>query len=281
MLGYRHAFHAGNHADILKHLVLFHCLRYMTQKPKPLLYLDTHAGAGSYRLSEGYAALNREWETGLGRLAGEELRGTMPESVRDYLLAVEVYGKDHPGEFPGSPAIAASVLRPCDRLVLREIHPADFEYLNARFASDGRAQVLKEDGFGAIKAVLPPVSRRGLVMVDPPYEIVSEYDSVVEALAGAVNRFETGTYLIWYPLLERPEAQALPSRLLGLTVRPCLRAELRIRNLDPGDRGLPGSGMIIINPPWFLESALRSALPFLAGTLGRDASACWSLASHS
>lgn len=277
MLGYRHAFHAGNHADILKHLVLIHCLRYMTGKPKPLLYLDTHAGAGAYRLSEGYASQTREWETGLGRLAGRPPGTAVPASVQEYLSFVEEFGRNHPGEFPGSPALASGLLRPVDRLVLRELHPADFEELDSRFALDQRAQVRKEDGFTAMKASLPPPSRRGLVILDPPYEIASEYDRVVAALADAFTRFETGTYLVWYPLLERPEARSLPSRLTGLTGRPRLSAELRVRCSIPGERGMSGSGMFVVNPPWTLESALLAALPFLSAALGQDESSSWRL----
>lgn len=280
MLGYRHAFHAGNHADILKHLVLFHCLRYMTIKPKPLLYLDTHAGAGAYRLSEGYASQTREWETGFGRLAGRPAEASVPAPVQDYLRFAEEFGRDNPGEFPGSPALASVLLRPGDTLVLRELHPSDFELLFSRFAEDPRAQVRKEDGFSAIKSVLPPLSRRGLVIVDPPYEISSEYDRVVDALADALARFETGTYLVWYPLLERPDARSLPSRLISLTGRQRLTAELRVRRSIPGERGMSGSGMVVFNPPWPLESALRDALPILSAALGQDESASWRLEGH-
>lgn len=273
MLGYRHAFHAGNHADILKHLVLYHCLRYVTRKPKPLLYLDTHAGAGAYRLEEGYAARNREWESGIRRLSGEGTASVPPDSVAEYLEFIQDYGRAHPGEYPGSPALAAALLRPGDRLALREIHPADLEELRSRFSGDGRADVRGTDGFASVRAVLPPASRRGLVLLDPPYELAPDYDRVVEALAEALDRFETGTYLVWYPLLERPEARALPARLSSLTERPRLVAELRVRAIGPGDRGLAGSGIFVVNPPWPLESALRPALPFLAETLGQDPSA--------
>lgn len=273
MLGYRHAFHAGNHADILKHLVLYHCLRYMTRKPKPLLYLDTHAGAGAYRLEEGYAARNREWETGIRRLSGGGGASAPPDPVAEYLAFLEDYGRDHPGEYPGSPALAAALLRPGDRLALREIHPADLQELRARFAGDGRVDVQGTDGFASVRAVLPPLSRRGLVILDPPYELASDYDRVVEALADALGRFETGTCLVWYPLLERPEARSLKARLWALTARPKLSAELRVRGSSPGDRGLAGSGIFVVNPPWPLESALRAALPFLAEFLGQDPSA--------
>ncbi len=277
MLGYRHAFHAGNHGDVLKHLALFHCLRYLTIKTKPLLYLDTHAGAGAYRLEEGYAAQNREWESGIGRLSGTGRTESAPDAVREYLDFVEDYGRRNPGEYPGSPALASVVLRPGDRLVLREIHPTDLEELRTRYRDDGRIEVGGSDGFAALKEVLPPESRRGLVMVDPPYELASEYDRVVDSLAEGLRRFETGTYLVWYPLLERPEARALPTRLSSLTERPRLAAELRIRTFGPGDRGLAGSGLFVVNPPWPLESLLRSALPYLAGSLGGDPAASWKL----
>ena len=273
MLGYRHAFHAGNHADVLKHLILYHCLRYLTQKPKPLLYVDTHAGAGAYRLAEGFADKNREWETGIERLSGHNLEKSMPASVRDYLCFTADYGLRHPGEFPGSPAIAASLLRPEDRLILNELHPADAAELQSCFSGDHRAEVRKGDGFAVLRAVLPPPSRRGIVLIDPPYELASEYERVLDALAEALERFETGTFLVWYPLLGRPEARALKARLSALTARPRIIAELQVRDSAPEDRGLAGSGIFVINPPWILEAELRSALPCLAETLGQDPSA--------
>ncbi len=279
MLGYRHAFHAGNHADVLKHTVLCGCLAYMVQKDKPLLYADTHAGAGAYRLSEGYAAQNREWEAGLERLKAYSRGESPPPLIARYLETVDQYRKVHPGEYPGSPALAAEALRPSDTLILWELHPADHAELSSRFRVDRRVRVRKEDGCTALKSVLPPPSRRGLVFLDPSYEVGSDYDSTLTALEDALRRFATGTFVLWHPLLDRPESRGFPDRVQGLSDRPGLYLDMRIRGLAPGGRGLAGSGMVVLNPPWPLEAALREALPCLCKALGQDGSAGWGLRS--
>ncbi len=304
MLSYRHGFHVGNHADVLKHLTLVACLRAMARKETPYLYADTHAGAGAYALEEGYAAQNREWAQGVARLAPAspidatgplaastrsdepEAAGDAPEAVLDYLSVLRSLGYGD-GRYPGSPAIAAALSRPGDRLALFELHPADHEALSALTAPDRRASVAKADGFSGLKGLLPPASRRGLVVIDPSYELASDYDKVVDALADALRRFATGCYLVWYPLLERPEAKALPGRLRLLAspdgkaakglAASALDARLRVRAGAPGERGMAGSGVLALNPPWTLRPALESALPWLAARLGQDAGAGWSL----
>lgn len=275
MLSYRHGFHAGNHADVLKHLVLIQCLDRMVQKDKPLLYVDTHAGAGSYRLHEGYAAQNEEWAGGVARLAASGENGALPAAVGRYLSVVRSYDPAATA-YPGSPALAAGLLRQQDRLVLFELHPSDSGPLAGLFAADRRVDVRTADGFAGLRALLPPPSRRALVLVDPSYELAQDYDRVVTCVTDALGRFATGVYLVWYPLLERDEALALPQRLRGLSDR-WIDARLRVRSSLPGERGMAGSGLCIINPPWLLKESLKEALPFLAQSLGLDNGSGWSL----
>jgi len=249
----------------------------MTQKEKPFLYADTHAGAGSYRLTEGYAAINREWEYGLSRLSNFPLNTPSPISVSEYLRFIAEYQQEHSGEYPGSPVLASLSLRAQDRLLFCELHPMDYTELSMRFAKDPRVLIRKEDGFSALKGALPPPFRRGLVFLDPSYEVSSDYDRAVWAIDEALRRFATGTYIIWYPLLERPDAQAFAGRILELSERPRLSLTLRVRRSEPGERGMSGSGMVIINPPWLLEQSLTDTLPYLASALGQDAGSGWSL----
>jgi 23S rRNA (adenine2030-N6)-methyltransferase len=288
MLSYRHAFHAGNHADVFKHLALAECLRLLSRKDKGFLVVDTHAGAGAYALTEGYAAQNEEWAAGVGRL--RSARGgadqALPGAVVAYLDLVDAYsaseGRGDGALYPGSPALIAGALRPQDRAVFCELHPADRELLAARFAADGRVRVRSEDGFAALKALLPPPTRRGLVFIDPSYELAEDYARVPAALSDGLRRFETGTFVVWYPLLERPEALALGSALRAAAAgRPALDAALRVRSSAPGERGMAGSGLFVVNPPWTLSDTLRDCLPFLARVLAADGGADWTLEAHS
>ena len=304
MLSYRHSFHAGNAADVLKHMTLIFCLDYLTGKDKPLLCVDTHAGAGSYRL--GGEAGNREWEGGLDRLraAAAPEGATLPVMAVRYL---ELTGGSS-GLYPGSPLLMAGLLRSRDRLVCFELHPADYQILKSVMEDfngqcpKGRdrgpdIEVRREDGPASLKALLPPPSRRGLVLVDPPWEKTTEYETIPAGLAGALRRFPQGTYLIWYPLLAMPKgtlkdspgavtSETLPEVLLGLYDKDRCRLELRTApgespavNLQAGvrrsPRGMYGSGIIIFNPPWTLRAALEETLPFLAAVLGRAGE--WSL----
>ncbi|OHD81853.1 MAG: hypothetical protein A3J97_00295 [Spirochaetes bacterium RIFOXYC1_FULL_54_7] len=300
MLSYRHAFHAGNHGDVLKHLVLLECLDHLATKDKPYLYVDTHAGAGAYALDSGYAAMNCEWAAGIDKLnaygtrleaasAGPGAPGTaepapLPSSITRYLKIIQDFSVPEAGSwYPGSPALAAQCMRRGDRAVLCELHVSDHALLDERFSTDRRFKVLKSDGFVQLKALLPPTTRRGLILIDPSYELVQDYDSIVAALKDALGRFHTGIYLIWYPLLERQEAKDLPAAVAALASQlgedGFLRTELRIRSSVPGERGMAGSGMMILNPPWTLIKTLQGILPILAAALGQDGNAGWTLAS--
>lgn len=296
MLSYRHAFHAGNHADVLKHHVLLECLRLMTQKEKGLFLIDTHAGAGSYTLTEGYAAQNEEWGKGIQRLfdlaaPADTTKGTDltlekgPEAIQSYLNFVKNFkatqDADGKNTYPGSPAIIAGVLRPQDRAVFCELHPTDAAILTSKYPSDRRIQVRQENGFAALRGLLPPQTRRGLVFIDPPYELRDDYDLVAKALADGLRRFETGVFIVWYPMLERPEVTFLGTELREVSAaRPWIDAHLRVQSAKVGERGMTGSGMFIVNPPWPLASILRETLPWLAPVLGQDGGASWGLEVH-
>jgi len=278
VLSYRHGFHAGNHADVLKHIVLMDCIQRLLRKDAPLLYVDTHAGAGSYLLHEGYAAMNEEWAGGIERLSGfaepENLTQAMPEAVAGYLSLVRGCAP----AYPGSPLLAARLLRRQDHLALFELHPGDFAPLSTLFADDNRVQVRNADGFNALRGLLPPISRRALVFIDPSYELAADYERVTASVKEALRRFATGVYVVWYPLLEREEARRLPENLIQLA-GTSLDVKLRVRSRAPGERGMSGSGMVVLNPPWQLREMLDGLLPWLARVLGEDEGAGWSLSS--
>ena len=293
MLSYRHAFHAGNHADVLKHVVLIQLLRYLVQKETPCMFIDTHAGAGLYALDTGYAAKSTEYETGIGRLWE---RKDLPEPLAAYIrLVKDLNPSGKMRYYPGSPYCASAVLREQDRLRLFELHPSDgkileekFRKLEAHAAAQGqrgargkRVLIQKADGFIGLKALLPPPSRRGLVLVDPPYEVKDDYRKVKLMLADALARFATGTYAVWYPVLQRMESRQLPDQLKRLPGNGWLNVTLSIGGPSPDGFGLRASGMFIINPPWTLEAGLRALMPYLVGTLGSDDGAGFTLETGS
>jgi 23S rRNA (adenine2030-N6)-methyltransferase len=286
MFSYRHGFHAGNHADVLKHIVQLQLIDYLTQKDGALMYIDTHSGAGLYSLDEGYAQKNAEFETGIGPLWG---RDDLPPAVAAYvdlIRSLNPSGKMR--YYPGSPFVADKTLREQDRLRLFELHPADakiladnFRKVEAHAAAQGirpsvrgkRIMIERSDGFAALKALLPPPSRRGLVLIDPPYEDKDDYRKVKVALEDAVTRFATGTYAVWYPALNRPESRQLPERLKQLPVKDWLHVTLTIGSPSPDGFGLRASGMFVLNPPYTLAPLLKQTLPYLVSVLGVDAGA--------
>ncbi len=269
MLSYRHAFHAGNHADVLKHAVLALVIEYLKQKEKPLLYIDTHAGAGGYDLGAAEAQKNREYAEGIEALLAQ--RDILPATLSSYLDAIAQFRANNASAYPGSPWLAAHLLREQDRLCLFEMHPQDVLLLQQTLRSDRRTTIAASDGFSALKALLPPPSRRALVLIDPPYELKEDYARVVDSLRDALRRFATGTYLIWYPLLPRREAQQLPQHLAPLAEN-ALRIELHVKAPE-GEFGMYGSGMYVINPPWTLKEQMSKLLPLLVELLGQSADA--------
>lgn len=272
MLSYRHAFHAGNHADVLKHFIEVQLLRYLAQKDKPFWYIDTHAGAGCYALDTGYATQNAEYESGIARLWD---RTDLPAPLLDYIELVKRINPDGTLKlYPGSPLIAQELLREQDRLRLFELHPTDHEILQENFATDSRRVLIqKADGFGALKALLPPPPRRALVLIDPPYEEKQDYQRVVTALQEGLKRFASGVYAVWYPQLQRAEARQLPQQLKQLEVKSWLHVALSVQAPSAEGFGMHGSGMFILNPPWTLHDELKTVMPYLVKVLGQDSGA--------
>lgn len=269
MLSYRHAFHAGNHADVLKHFVEMQLLRYLAQKDKPFWYIDTHAGAGCYALDSGYATQNAEYESGIARLWQ---RDDLPAALADYVALVKGINPDgQMSLYPGSPLVAQELLREQDRMRLFELHPTDSDILHENFAGHG-SQVLMQtaDGFGALKALLPPPPRRALVLIDPPYEDKRDYQRVVTALCDGLKRFANGVYAVWYPQLQRTEARELPEELKHLQVKSWLHVALTVQTPSEDGFGMHGSGMFVLNPPWTLHGQLQEVMPYLVQHLGRD-----------
>lgn len=273
MLSYRHAFHAGNHADVLKHFIEVQLLGYLAQKDKPFWYIDTHAGAGCYSLDSGYATQNAEYESGIARLWE---RDDLPAALAEYVALVKRINPDGKLKlYPGSPLVALELLREQDRMRLFELHPADSEILRQNFAKKiiGRdTQVLMQtaDGFAALKALLPPPPRRALVLIDPPYEDKQDYQRVVAALREGLKRFAGGVYAVWYPQLQRAESRQLPDQLKQLPVKSWLHVSLSVQTPNEDGFGMYGSGMFILNPPWLLRGVLQEVMPYLAQVLGQN-----------
>lgn len=303
MFSYRHAFHAGNHADVLKHLVSMQLFSYMNQKPAPYIAIDTHAGAGLYSLDGGYAAKSAEYESGISRLW---LRTDLPPAVQQYVNLIRQLNPDgRLRYYPGSPYIADMLLREDDRLRLFEMHPSDTRILldnferkqtkaGAQAGGDGhgagrptspggrrgkRVIIQHADGFAGLKALLPPPSRRAVVLIDPPYEDKNDYRYVKDCLVDSLKRFPTGTYAVWYPVLQRAESQQLPDKLKRLPCKSWLNVTLSVSSPSPDGFGLHSSGMFVINPPWTLEALLKGTMPYLVAALGTDGGARFTLDS--
>ncbi|HAN56595.1 MAG TPA: 23S rRNA (adenine(2030)-N(6))-methyltransferase RlmJ [Betaproteobacteria bacterium] len=272
MLSYRHAFHAGNHADVLKHLVLMQLLDYFNQKDKPYWAIDTHAGAGVYALDTGYAMQNAEYQTGIARLLA---RDDLPAALAAYVgLVRQLNPTAALRVYPGSPWIAQHLLREQDQLRLFELHPTDSQHLSANFADAGRrVKVQNIDGFAGLKANLPPAPRRGLVLIDPSYEEKQDYQRVPAALKDALKRFATGTYAVWYPLLQRHESQHFVAALKNVQAKAWLNVSLTVHTPKADGFGMHGSGMFIVNPPWTLRASLQAVMPYLVKVLGQDGGA--------
>lgn len=280
MFSYRHAFHAGNHADVLKHMIVVYLLRHLAQKDAPYWYMDTHAGAGAYALEHDWAEKNAEYETGIGRIWA---RDDAPGMVADYLEQVRAFN-DGPALrfYPGSPYLALQALRERDRLRLYELHPTEIDVLRNNFEREGRGVARKTmiyaaDGFEGLKAILPPAPRRGMVLIDPSYEDKRDYARVLTTLKEGLERFATGTYAVWYPRVQRNESIQLPERLAKLPVKSWVHVSLTVRSPSSDGLGLHGSGMFVINPPWTLAAALKEVMPWLTHALGEDDGAAFVL----
>ena len=293
MFSYRHAFHAGNHADVLKHTVLIALLKHLTLKDAPLTVIDSHAGAGLYRLDGDFAQTSAEAADGIFKLWGKE---KLAGALQDYLEVIQSFNAQCKvlKVYPGSPFITQHLLRDQDKLKLFELHPSDIKALtgNVEQLRAGRqVAVIREDGFEGPRKFIPPPARRALLLCDPSYEIKSDYAKGQTLIAESLKRFATGTYAVWYPLIPRPEAHDLPKRLKTLATRagkPCLNVVLTVKNskiisaVQSGAEvakrpGLPASGMFIINPPHTLKAAMLEALPQMVEILGQDKHAAFSV----
>jgi 23S rRNA (adenine2030-N6)-methyltransferase len=279
MLSYRHGFHAGMHADVLKHTVLVHLLHYLTQKDKPLWFIDTHAGAAVYALDQGYAVKKAEFADGIGRLWA---RADLPQPLAEYIGQVRALNPDGAlRRYPGSSQLALQILRKQDRLRMFELHSTESRLLQQYFRDDGpRAIAYAGDGFAGLQAQLPPPSRRALVLIDPSYEDKGDYRRVLAALCDARKRFAAGVYAVWYPQVQRREARQFPEQLKQLQQQDWLHATLTVKQPVAGGFGLHGSGMFVLNPPWLLPKAMSEVMPYLAKVLAQDAGAGFSLESE-
>lgn len=283
MFSYRHGFHAGNHADVLKHCVLTQLLGYLNQKEAPYMVIDTHAGAGLYQLDSDYATKSGESDRGVALLWD---RDDVPTVISEYLQILrDMNPAGRLRHYPGSPFLSERLMRDQDRLRVFEMHPSDskiltenFRKLEAHAAANGqrsgargtRVQLQRADGFAGLKALLPPPSRRGLILLDPSYEDKDDYRKVKVAIEDAQKRFATGTYAVWYPVLGRLESQQLPERLKRVAASEWLNVTLTVAGPSGQDKGLRSSGMFIINPPWTLEAALKDSMPWLTKVLAQD-----------
>ncbi|MCG7498876.1 23S rRNA (adenine(2030)-N(6))-methyltransferase RlmJ [Vibrio sp. Of7-15] len=260
MLSYRHSFHAGNHADVVKHIVQSLILNALKQKEKPFVYHDTHSGVGRYDLTHEWSEKTGEYKQGIARVWQQK---DIPEDIISYLDAIKTLNNsDELRYYPGSPRVAHAHLRPQDRMVLTELHPSDHPLLEQEFHHDRQVKIYKEDGFERLKASLPPKERRGLVLIDPPYELAKEYNDVVRAIRDSHKRWATGVYAIWYPVVNRCDIEDMIEGLESLGIRKILQIELGV-SPDTNERGMTASGMIVINPPWKLEGQMKEILPYL------------------
>lgn len=266
-MNYRHAYHAGNHADVLKHVVLTRVLAALNRKDKPYRVIDAHAGGGLYALNGVEAGKTREWEGGIGKLAtpfAPEIE-TLLASYRRIIADLNPAGGLN--FYPGSPEIAARLMRTDDRLIVNELHPEEAARLTDSYRRDRRVKVLELDAETCVKANLPPPERRGLVLIDPPYEQKDEAAKAARTLGEGVSRFATGVFMLWYPIKAKGEEDAIRAAARALGVAGTLTAELRVR--EPfREGGLAGSGIIVVNAPWKLDEELALLLPALAGRLG-------------
>ncbi|AMK77363.1 MULTISPECIES: 23S rRNA (adenine(2030)-N(6))-methyltransferase RlmJ [Methylomonas] len=260
MLSYRHGFHAGNFADVLKHSLLTLAINTLKQKDKPFVYIDTHAGAGKYSFKSEFAQKTGEYQQGIARLWDSQ---DAPPELKDYLSAVRAENTGRQlVRYPGSPQLVKRLVRAQDRLVLSELHSSDVEALQQLFAGDKQVSVSKEDGLQTLSKKLPPIQKRGLILIDPSYEMRDEYKKIVAALTTAYRHFATGVYALWYPVIDRAATENFMRQLEQTGIPRQLRIEHCIADDGPG-RGMTGSGMLVINPPWQLDSQAQALLPWL------------------
>ncbi|MBM4221323.1 MAG: 23S rRNA (adenine(2030)-N(6))-methyltransferase RlmJ [Gammaproteobacteria bacterium] len=272
MLSYQHEYHCGNHADVLKHSVLALAIRALQRKDKPLRVIDTHAGSGVYDLDSAEARRNAEFETGISRVMSA---AAPPPEIAPYLAAVRALNPEAGTlrRYPGSPQLAHHLLRPQDHLELLELHPQALARLRRHFGRDARTHIHDRDSYEGLPGLVPPPERRGLVLIDPSYEVRRESAAVIEAVAAGHDRWPGGCWLLWYPLLRDPLTARLPAKLAATGIRRIFRTELQVESA--GYMGLRGSGLLVINPPYGLDTALGNLLPWLWEQLANDGRGGW------
>jgi 23S rRNA (adenine2030-N6)-methyltransferase len=276
-MNYRHAYHAGNFADVVKHAVLALVIEHLKLKPAPFRVIDTHAGIGVYDLASEAAQKTGEWREGIGRVMETRFSPAAAEMLAPHLGVVRRLNADGPlTRYPGSPLLARELLRSSDRLVVNELHPEDQNELKRLFAHDGQVKIMTLDGWTALKALLPPPERRGVTLIDPAFEQTGELDRLVDGLEEAVRRFANGTYLLWYPIKEAKPVSAFRSRLAELGLPKVTAIELMIRGPEDETR-LNGAGLVAVNAPFTLAANLRVLLPELAGALAQGKGAGFKL----
>ncbi|MBQ4832744.1 23S rRNA (adenine(2030)-N(6))-methyltransferase RlmJ [Pseudoalteromonas sp. MMG010] len=264
MLSYRHSFHAGNPADVLKHLVLAQVLSYQTIKDKPLDYIDTHSGAGFFELDAADAQKTQEYKEGIEKLWHHN---SEQSALNEYIELIKSFNDNRELAFyPGSPKIAEHFLRRQDKGWFFELHPRDLTLLEQNMQGKRSIRVRGENGFAGLVGLLPPASRRACVLIDPPYEIKDDYETVVNTIVKAYQRFATGTYMIWYPVVDRERIDAMEQGLVASGIRNIQLFELAT-TADTEVHGMTASGMIVINPPWKLKQAMDDVLPELVSIL--------------
>ncbi|TVP14496.1 23S rRNA (adenine(2030)-N(6))-methyltransferase RlmJ [Shewanella sp. KCT] len=263
MLSYRHGYHAGNYADVLKHSILLQTLKLMHKKNKPLVYIDTHAGAGGYALSDEFAQKTGEYLEGVAKLWDKQ---DLPEALSQYVSDIKHFnGSDELELYPGSPAFVDMNLRDNDRMVLHELHGTDHQRLEEQLGGDKQIKVIKVikgDGLKGLLAAVPPLERRGVILIDPSYEMKSDYQEVAKAVIKAHKKFATGVFMIWYPVVQREQTEAMFELLKQSGIKRQLRIEQAIKP-DSEEFGMTAAGLWVINPPWQLDEIAETTLAYL------------------
>jgi 23S rRNA (adenine2030-N6)-methyltransferase len=273
MLSYRHGFHAGNFADVLKHSVLSLVLEYMTRKEKGYCYIDSHSGAGMYQLTDAYAQKTGEYKDGIAKIINDE---NAPEELKLYLDLIKKLNSGEQLEtgedldvYPGSPAIARQLVRRQDSSHLFELHPSDNEHLTDFCQRWRKVFVKQSDGYKGVLGLVPPPSRRGVVLIDPPYELKEDYQKAVKTIIKAYSKFATGTYILWYPVVKRDLVTSMQEMFVNSEVKNTLQVEFCL-NHDTEEYGMTGTGLFIVNPPWQLAQQLETILPYMKEKLGNN-----------
>jgi 23S rRNA (adenine2030-N6)-methyltransferase len=267
LMNYRHAFHAGNFADVFKHLFLTRIFTYLARKDATYRYIDTHAGHGSYDLSGEAAGRTAEWRSGIGRLLELPPPPELEPLLAPYLAIVQPSLAASPPLYRGSPALAVRLMRRQDKLMLCDAYPPAAQDLAAEFGSDARVKVIEIDGYTGLNAFVPPVERRGLVLMDPPFEAEGEFGRLGDAIVKAVRKWPTGIYMMWFPIKDRRKSSAFLQRIVDADIRRVLYLELRLDVPQP-DEPMAANGLVIVNPPYVLEAEARLLLPYLAAAMG-------------